>query len=126
MAPISSCVTVRLFLVTLALLSLAVRWADAGCGCAEHNGWVALATHAAGEHAHEHDAPAGPALDHGCSGECGEAVYAAGDRVQMSGPVAVLVAAVCAPPSAFRADSPEGLTPSGPTPSRAALKVYRV
>lgn len=118
----------RLFLVLLAVLSLAVRWADAGCGCAAHNGLATLAEgHATCPDGHDHDLPPGPAFDHGCDGESERAVYATGARVQPEVGVAVVPAAAVLAVSlpAALAGPVEGLSPSGP-PSRAVLKVYRI
>src|SRR5688572_14728565 len=103
----------RPFLVALAVLSLAVRWADAGCGCAEHNGWLALAVEDHHGHDHDHAPPTAPVFDHGCDGECGRAFYAAAPRVLAQGATAVSVAVVLPALPAAPAAPAAGLTPSG-------------
>ena len=115
----------RHLLVTLAILSLGVRWADAGCGCAEHNVWFAMAE-GVDDHGHDRHAPAGPAFDHGCDGECGRAIYASGARVQTALNFSAPVALVCATPVLIGPKAAERLSPSGPPPARAALSVYRI
>ena len=114
----------RLFLVLLAILSLAARWADAPCGCAEHNGWNLLAAEFAGSPHGGHDA-AEDAVESDCDGG-GRMAFAAGARVQAEGSTTLSPAALACVAATIRspvfAVSPPGVS----TPSRAALKVYRV
>src|SRR5688572_6816429 len=107
--------SMRPLLVLLAVLSLAVRWADAGCGCAQHNGWFVLAAgHADGHDGHA-DEPPGPAFEHGCDGGCGRAAYPAGPRVLPMGGAAILtsVAVSEASPSPCPADVAARVSPPG-------------
>ncbi|MGC1276301.1 MAG: hypothetical protein WBC44_21570 [Planctomycetaceae bacterium] len=120
---------VRPILVLLALLSLAVRWGDAACGCAAHNHWASPSAARHDEdhgHNHDHESPDGPAIGHGCAGEAIAAVYPAGVRTlpaeNFDGPSCGVSDDLAA---AQFAGYVEGFSPSGP-PSRAALNVYRI
>lgn len=120
---------VRPFLILLALLSLAVRWGDAACGCAAHNHWTSLSSSRHGEdhdHCPDHGSPANPAIEHGCVGEVGEAVYPAGLRTfsteSVAGPPSGIFRDLAAAEFASWRDRP---APGGPR-SRATLNVYRI
>ena len=128
----------RSLLVTLAVLSLVVRWADSPCGCALHNGWIGLICHVSCEleHGHDHEHHEGGSgadadllvVTHGCAGECGKAIYATGVRLQP-----VVAAAALPEPPRFVATSDVHVTSlsdefssCGIPLSRAALKVYQI
>ena len=118
----------RLVLVVLAVLSLAVRWADSPCGCAEHNGWLLLAGHSHGPDEAESDAdPAAPAASPGCSGECGRAVYASVSKPTLSGSLLICGLAPAADEALPAETSPvEPFCEARRAPSRAMLSVYRI
>ena len=109
-------------LVLLAVLSLVARWADAPCGCAEHNGWAALA---AGDGSHGHDHGEEPAVSHDCGG-IGRPAFAGAAPVQATGTAASMCAVLADVPAVFAAADPGDLSPFGTPPLRAALNVYRV
>ena len=83
----------RQFLYVLLLACLVVRWADAACGCAHHNGWVTAAAHLVGAEHHESSEGHDVAFEHACCAE-GRAVYAAGVRVTLTDVPTVGVCAV--------------------------------
>jgi len=117
---------VRPLLALLAALSLVARWADAPCGCAEHNGWAVLAGEVAGHDGHAHGDHDEPALSHDCGGT-GRASFASAARVLPVGgatlapPAPALSSALSLPSS-----DPDDLSPAATPPLRAALNVYRV
>ena len=122
----------RLAFVLLVVACLVLRWADAGCGCAEHNGWKSLAAGVAGGPAahegHSHgDEPAQggePVWCHGCSAGGDPAVYVSASRVLA--PLAVLATAgLERPVVAAVIEWPAAAFEARPL-SRPVLQVYRI
>lgn len=110
----------------LAALSLAIRWADAPCGCAEHNGWVVLANELTDHADHGHGSLDLPAVEHDCGGT-GKPTFSGGSRVQTAGTVTLGPPAAAAGLFANLASChPDDLSPAAAPPLRAALKVYRI
>lgn len=124
----------RLFVVLLAILTLAVRWGDAACGCAaHHHGFDVLsAGHAAGDHCHHDDrslpqedsSHAAATLSHGCAGDA-DADYVPGVRPSLAALPAELPSSVSDGDRPAFLASVDGVAPAGP-PSRAVLNVYRI
>lgn len=113
-------------LALLAALSLAARWADAPCGCAEHNGWLTLAGDVAHHADHAHGSHDEPAIEHDCGGT-GRPSFAAGSRVQPTGTTTPIPPVAAIEMTSIAASSnPDDLSPAATPPLRAALKVYRV
>lgn len=118
----------RLAVVLLLLACLVVRWADAACGCPQHNGWATLVAEVVGSAEHADHGSHAPAYGHACCSE-GRATYTGGARV--------IVSDASGLPPAFVSPDPtvsvtRGLGEVGwrqldrPPLTRAALQVWRI
>jgi hypothetical protein len=119
----------RRFLVVLVLVCLVVRWADAGCGCAEHNGWGALIAEIVTPLGHEHGTDESAAeFTHGCQCD-GRANDASWIRVRIADIPAIefaLVAAASFEPRPKTRSADRELSFGRGAPLRASLQVYRI
>ncbi len=118
----------RLAVVLLLIACVVVRWADAACGCPQHNGWATLVATAIEATEHGGHGSEDPAYEHACCSE-GRATYAAGARVVVSEAQGLPLALVSAEPNVAVAHEPGDERERQllrPSPSRATLQVWLI
>jgi hypothetical protein len=118
----------RQTVVLLLLACLVVRWADAACGCPQHNGWLSLAAGVLGGCEHEEPASDEPAYAHDCCSE-GRATYSASARVIVSEAPGLAPALLSPEPNVIVAHGAAEERAHGldrPPLSRATLQVWRI
>jgi hypothetical protein len=118
----------RLAVVLFLIACVVVRWADAACGCPQHNGWATLVATAMEATEHGAHGSEDPAYEHACCSE-GRAIYAAGARASVAEAHGLPLALVSAEPNVAVAQEPgeqRARQLLRPSLSRATLQVWRI